>query len=211
MPQRLPEALLFDLGGVLVDIDFARALNAWAPYSRLSLAELRSSFTHDVQYERHERGEIEAAEYFAHLAKTLHLSANLCQIEQGWNSIFVGEIVRTRRLVENMRAHLPCYAFTNTNASHMKTWSRLFPSVVGAFDRIFASHELGLRKPDRSAYDQICQRVALPAASIVFYDDLPANVAAAVDAGLQGVLVRSPTDVASSLQSFGYEVDAGEA
>lgn len=176
MPPRPPEALLFDLGGVLVDIDFGRALNAWAPYSRLSPVELRSRFRHDVQYERHERGEIDAAEYFAHLAKTLDLSADLDQIEHGWNEIFIGEIAQTRRLVESMRARLPCYAFTNTNASHMRTWSRLFPRVVGAFDRIFASHELGLRKPDRRAYDRICQSVALPAASIVFYDDLPANV-----------------------------------
>ena len=119
MPTYAPEALLFDLGGVLVDIDFNRALTAWAPYSALSPAELRARFKHDLQYERHERGEIAAAEYFCHLANTLELKASPEQIERGWNAIFVGEIVQTRMLVETMRGILPCYAFTNTNASQL--------------------------------------------------------------------------------------------
>ena len=200
MTARTPQALLFDLGGVLVDIDFGRAISAWAPYSSLSSAELRKSFTYDFQYERHERGEIEAAEYFDHLAKTLQLDATHEQIEHGWTAIFVGEIRQTRVLVEAMRGILPCYAFTNTNATHMAAWSKLFPGVVGAFDKIFASHELGLRKPERAAFDRICHLTETPASSIVFFDDLPENVQAAKKAGLQAVLVRSPDDVATSLR-----------
>lgn len=204
MSIHTPEALLFDLGGVLVDIDFDRALRAWAPYSALSPAELRKRFTHDHPYERHERGEIAGAEYFDHLARTLQLTASAEQIELGWNAIFVGEILQTRMMVEAMRGVLRCYAFTNTNASHMAAWRELFPGVVGAFDQIFASHELGLRKPERAAFDRICQLTKTPAASIIFFDDLPENVEAAKEAGLQSVLVRSPADVATSLQSFGY-------
>ena len=147
---------------------------------------------------------MEASEYFGHLVETLRLTASPEQIERGWNAIFVGEILQTRMLVEAMRGILPCYAFTNTNASHMATWSKLFPGVVGAFDRIFASHELGLRKPERAAFDRICHLTGASAASIVFFDDLPENVQAAVDAGLQGVLVRSPEDVALALGPLGH-------
>lgn len=200
MTTRTPQALLFDLGGVLVDIDFGRAISAWAPYSALSPAELRTRFTYDFQYERHERGEIDAAEYFEHLAKTLQLDATHEQIEHGWTAIFVGEVRQTRVLVEGMRGILPCYAFTNTNATHMAAWSKLFPGVVDAFDKIFTSHELGLRKPERAAFDRICQLTGTPASSIVFFDDLPENVHAAKVAGLQAVLVRSPDDVAASLR-----------
>jgi glucose-1-phosphatase len=206
-----PKALLFDLGGVLVDIDFGRAISAWAPYSALAPDELRKRFKHDAQYDRHERGEISADEYFAHLSTTLQLTASTEQIEQGWNAIFIGEIQQTRRLVEAMRGTLPCYAFTNTNASHMATWTSLFPEVVGAFDRIFASHQLGLRKPERKAFDRICSLTGTPAASILFFDDLAENVQAAENAGLQGVLVRSPEDVATSLRSLGYSSAHGAA
>ena len=211
MSTRHPKALLFDLGGVLVDIDFGRAIAAWAPYSALTPDALRQTFKHDVQYDRHERGEITANEYFEHLAATLQLTATTEQIEQGWNAIFVGEILQTRKLVEAMRGILPCYAFTNTNASHMAAWSKLFPGAVSAFDRIFASHQLGLRKPELAAFDRICSLTDTPAASILFFDDLAENVQAAEDAGLQGVLVRSTEDVVDSLHSLGYAVPRSAA
>jgi glucose-1-phosphatase len=206
-----PKALLFDLGGVIVDIDFGRAIAAWAPYSALQPDELRQSFKHDDQYNRHERGEITANEYFEHLATTLQLTATVEQIEHGWNAIFLGEILETRKLVESMRGVLPCYAFTNTNASHMATWSRLFPDVVTAFDRIFASYQLGMRKPERKAFERICMLTGLPAESILFFDDLAENVRAAQDAGLQGVLVESPKSVATSLRALGHGCAPGAA
>jgi putative hydrolase of the HAD superfamily len=204
MPSHAAEAFLFDLGGVLLEIDFNRAIAAWAPYSALPADVLRKRFRHDVQYERHERGEITATEYFAYLATTLQLTASFEQIEQGWNSIYIGEILQTRELVESMRRVFPCYAFTNTNASHMATWTKRFPGVVGAFDRIFASHELGLRKPERAAFERVCALTGTSAASILFFDDLAENVQAAKDAGFQGVLVKTPEDVAAALRSFGH-------
>ncbi len=198
-----PKALLFDLGGVLVDIDFGRALQAWAPLSALSLKELQQSFTFDQAYQRHERGEISSQEYFEHLRSALQLSASLHEIEAGWNAIFVKEFRETREAVQRARRQLPCFAFTNTNASHMKRWSSLYPELVSSFDRIFASHEMALRKPERAAFDHICAAISLPAQSILFFDDLAENVEAARDAGLQAVHVRSPQDVAHALHVAG--------
>jgi putative hydrolase of the HAD superfamily len=112
-------------------------------------------------------------------------------------------MTETRALVERARQRLPCYAFTNTNASHMRRWSALYPQVVSSFDRIFASHLMGLRKPERAAFDHICCALALAPQSILFFDDSSANVQAARDAGLQGVLVRTPEDVADALHAVG--------
>lgn len=198
-----PQALLFDLGGVLIDIDFGRALAAWAPYSALPEAELRAAFRADLAYQRHERGEIGAAEYFDHLKAMLRLDASHQQIAAGWNAIFVGEITATRRLIEAQCGVLPCLAFTNTNATHMVAWQRLFPQVVASFDRIFASHQMGLRKPERAAFEHIAARTGFAVQRIVFFDDLLENVQAAAEAGLQAVQVRSPADVHRALQALG--------
>lgn len=204
LPLRAPEALLFDLGRVLIDIDFDRAIAAWAPYSALAPDVLRQRFKHDLQYERHERGEITAAQYFDHLATTLQLDASAEQIEAGWNAIFVGEIQQTRQWVESLKGVLPCHAFTNTNASHMACWSQAFPRVVGALDRIFASHQLGMRKPERAAFDRVCALIGKDAGAVLFFDDLADNVEAARQAGLQAVQVGSPDDVAAALMSLGW-------
>jgi putative hydrolase of the HAD superfamily len=203
MPTQPTHALLFDLGGVLVDIDFGRALAAWAPYSSLSVEDLARRFAFDLQYQRHERGEINASEYLDHLASVLELSATRAQIQSGWNAIFVGEITETRMMIESVRQTIPCYAFTNTNAAHMAAWSVLYPGVVGSFDRIFASHEIGLRKPDHAAFRHVAEAIGVAAGEIVFFDDLLDNVRAATEAGLRAVHVRSPEDVRHALREIG--------
>lgn len=203
---RKPDALLFDLGGVLIDIDFDRAFEAWEPISRLSLDEIKRTFAFDRAYQRHERGEISATDYYEHLSGVLQLENDHVAIARGWNAIYVGEIRETTAMVQTMRKQLPCYAFTNTNAAHMEAWSRMFPAVVDSFDEIFASHLIGLRKPEQRAFDHIAERIGVAHEAIVFFDDLADNVEAASAAGLQGVLVRSPQDVRRALCAFGFAV-----
>jgi putative hydrolase of the HAD superfamily len=52
------DALLFDLGGVVIDIDLGRAFTRWAAAAGTTVETIRSRFTFDAAYERHERGEI---------------------------------------------------------------------------------------------------------------------------------------------------------
>jgi len=196
-------ALLFDLGGVLVDIDFSRALQHWQAHSSLSAEALAKAFRFDPAYEQHERGQLSSEAYFAHLATVLKLSASAKEIEAGWNAIFKGEITETRALVQHAGRALPCYAFTNTNGSHMRTWSALYPEVVQAFQRIFASHEIGMRKPEADAFAFVCTAMRCRPESVLFFDDLAENVEAAQAAGLQAVQVRSPRDVERALRAAG--------
>jgi glucose-1-phosphatase len=192
-------ALLFDLGGVVIEIDFGRASLHWAAHSDLSLDELRRTFRFDLAYEKHERGEIEAQEYFAHLRKTLKLTGTDAQIAEGWNSIFIAEIPETVAMVERARKVLPCYGFSNTNPTHQAHWEAAFPRAASAFDRIFVSWELGLRKPERAAFEAVCDAMGVKPARVLFFDDTPENVEGARAAGLEAVLVTSPADVLRSL------------
>lgn len=201
-PEPPPEALLFDLGGVLIDIDFRRALTAWQRHSRLPAAALAAAFRFDDAYQRHERGEIGAAEYFQHLASMLQLDADHDSIAQGWNAIFQGTIVEAVELVRVARAHVPCYAFTNTNAAHMAEWQARYPEVPAAFDGIFASHQLGRRKPEAAAFEVVVDAIGVHPGSIVFFDDVAENVAAAGASGLQAVHVRTPADIRRVVSSL---------
>jgi len=201
-----PQALLFDLGGVLIEIDFARAFRAWQPISRLSLEGIAAAFKFDAPYERHERGEIGAPEYFDHLCSTLSLAKDHARVKEGWNSIYIGEIAETTAMLRFARKRLPCHAFTNTNATHQAAWSAQFPAVVNSLDRIFASHEIGHRKPEKRAFEHIANALGVPTGAMLFFDDLAENVAGARSAGLQAVHVRSPDDVRRALQAIGCAI-----
>ena len=148
-------ALLFDLGGVLIDIDFDRALQRWSHSSQLPLVEITRRFSMDEPYRQHELGEIPASDYFAHLRQLLEIEASDEEIAHGWNAIFVGEIAATIDCIATAREDLPCYLFSNTNPTHQAYWETAFPAALDSFQQIFVSSEMGLRKPDRAAFEAI--------------------------------------------------------
>ena len=202
-PPGKVEALLFDMGGVVIDIDFDLAIQSWARQSHLSIEEIRSRFSMDAAYERHERAEIDASEYFEHLRNTLELEASDEEISNGWNAIYVGEITRSTNGIAIARAQLPCYLFTNSNPTHQAAWMAMYPRVMARFDGIFVSSELGLRKPERAAFDAVAEAIGLPLSAILFFDDTLENVEGARSAGMWAVHVQSPEDLRQALVELG--------
>jgi putative hydrolase of the HAD superfamily len=71
------------------------------------------------------------------------------------------------------------------------------------FDRVFVSSEIGLRKPERAAFEFISREVGVAAGSIMFFDDMLENVTGALAAGLLAVHVQSPADVQDALRRLG--------
>jgi glucose-1-phosphatase len=206
LPQISPnsaDALLFDLGRVVLDIDFSRAFSCWGRHAgcepeklvgRLSLGELNH---------RHERGEISDAEYFAGQCAAMGIALSDAQFLEGWNAIFAGEMPGIAQALARAAKKLPLYAFSNTNNAHVAHFRVVHADVLGHFREIFLSSSIGLRKPDAAAYDHVVRAIGVPAERIVFFDDSADNIAGARARGLVGVHVRSPDDVAQALAALG--------
>jgi HAD superfamily hydrolase (TIGR01509 family) len=193
------EALLFDLGGVIIKIDFGRCLRRWATSAGCAVEDIASRFTFDAAYEDHERGTIDAAEYFAGLRRSLSLDLTDDALLEGWNDVYVGPDAEVVDLLVQARTRFPLYAFTNTNPSHQTVWSRLFARELEVFDSIFVSSEIGHRKPDRAAFEAVASMIDVSPSRILFFDDGPENVEGARKAGLQAVHVTSADSVRAAL------------
>jgi len=196
-------ALLFDLGGVVVEIDFDRAMTAWTPHSRLPAARVRELFAFDEPFRHHETGRLDDAGYFAHLRELLALDCDLAQVEAGFNAILIREIRQTVQLLAELRGRVPCYAISNTNPAHVRHMRRAFPGLLDRFDHVFTSHEIGHRKPQPEAFGHVLRALGLPPQEVLLFDDLEPNVEAARRLGLQAVVVRSPEDVRRALAERG--------
>lgn len=192
-------AVLFDLGGVVLDIDFDRALAAWRPHSRLPPQRLRELFAFDEPFRQHETGRLDDAGYFAHLRQLLALDCGLADVEAGFNAIFIAEIRETVALLGALRGRVPCYAISNTNPAHVRHMRRAFPGLLDRFDHVFTSHEIGHRKPQPESFRHVLRAIGLPAPEVLLFDDLAPNVEAARALGLQAVLVQDPADVREAL------------
>ena len=196
-------AVLFDLGGVLLTIDWERAFAAWAPHSRLPLEGIRKRFSFDEPFRRHETGHLPDEGYFAHLRQLLELECEPGQVRAGFDAILAGEIAETVRMLEAIRGRVPCYAISNTNPSHLARMGSGFPGFLDRFARVFASHDIGHRKPHPESFEHVLRAIGLPAREVLLFDDLEPNIEAAAALGLQAVLVKSPADVRQALVERG--------
>ncbi|HXN15305.1 MAG TPA: HAD family phosphatase [Usitatibacter sp.] len=195
------DALLFDLGGVVIELDWARAFERWAAASGERADTLRERFSFDLPYERHERGEISASQYYASLRASLRIDIPDRQFAEGWESIFAAEVIATVRLLNALKDRVPLYAFSNTNLAHYRVWSQRYARALSVFRKVFVSCEMGKRKPERAAFEEIARDIGVPMERILFFDDSGENIAGARAAGLRAVQVRSAHDVERALLS----------
>lgn len=202
------DALLFDLGGVLVEIDFDLVCARWAELAGVPMEHVRARFTHGPEYQRHERGEIDMAAYAGSVRRDLGIALEDEPLTEGWQRVFVDAIEPTVALVRELRGRVPLYVFSNTNATHHAFWRERYAEALEPFDRIFVSSEIGARKPEREAYERVTRAIGVPAGRILFFDDSEANVQGARDMGMQAVLVRTPDDVLRAVGHWRDVVDA---
>lgn len=80
---------IFDLGNVIVDIDFNRVLGAWSDFSRVPLATLKQNFAMGETFHQHERGEISDEAFAERFCREMGLSLSYEQFSHGWQAVFV--------------------------------------------------------------------------------------------------------------------------
>jgi putative hydrolase of the HAD superfamily len=196
------EALLFDLGGVVFGIDFESACSHWATHAGVPAETIKSRFRVDQWYERHERGEIGAAEYFDVLRDTLGITISDEQFAAGWNAIFQEESAEVFELFQHLSARIPIYAFSNSNAIHQEFWERKYAKTLALFREVFVSCELGLRKPEAAAFRHVTACIGAEPEKVLFFDDTRENVDGARNIGMPGIQVRSITDIRTNVTEF---------
>ncbi len=197
------DALLFDLGRVVLDIDFSKAIACWSGHAGCTPDTIVARFVRDEAYRHHEVGKISDEVYFDSLRRDLGIDISDAQFLEGWNAIFAGEMPDISTLLPRAAKHMPLYAFSNTNRPHVEYFSKEYADLLGHFRELYLSSSIGLRKPDTEAFDHVVAAMGVPASRIVFFDDLAENIDGARAAGLTAVHVTSRTDVANALKALG--------
>lgn len=80
---------IFDLGNVIVDIDFNQVLGAWSDLTRIPLATLKQHFTMGEAFHQHERGELSDEDFAAAMCHEMNMPLSYEQFAHGWQAVFV--------------------------------------------------------------------------------------------------------------------------
>jgi putative hydrolase of the HAD superfamily len=195
----------FDLGGVLIRIcrtweeGCARAgVPVRDPQARASTTLARHQLIVDYQ-----TGRISGDEFAQRVSAALnHLysSEEIMIVHHAWMH---GEYPGVFDVIQDLnRAGAITAALSNTNHEH---WLALpaFPAFMSLRHR-YASHELGLHKPDPAIFTEVERRLAsegVDTTAILYFDDLSENVAAASNAGWIAVQIDHAGDTAEQIRA----------
>lgn len=196
------DAMLFDFGGVIIEIDFDRVFARWAQLAHADAARVKARFSHGDAYQRFEIGAIGAAEYFDSLRHDLDIDLDDAAFADGWQRVLGPEIPATVAALRRLEPRVPLYLFSNTNALHYETWSARHAAALAPFRRQFLSFRMGMRKPDRDAFEAVARAIAVAPERILFFDDTVANIEGARAAGLRAVHAPTAEDVAHAISPW---------
>lgn len=198
-----PELAIFDLGNVVFRVDWQPMFDSWSNTSGVAALDLKKRFQFDESFAEFERGEISGSIFHKRLCKTLGVQLSYERFVAGWNAIYQEPISEVEFALSNLRGKLQVVAFTNTNKVHSMVWPERYRKVLTNFEHIFASSDMGLRKPEAEGFKQILDTCGVKAERSFFFDDLQLNIDAASRLGLNAILVDSPKVVSSELIRLG--------
>ena len=166
---------IFDLGNVIVDIDFNRVLGAWSDFSRVPLATLKQNFAMGETFHQHERGEIGDEEFAERFCQEMDLPLSYEQFSHGWQAVFVAIRPEAIDIMHKLRKQgHRVVVLSNTNR---------LPTTF------YLSQEMGMRKPEARIYQAVLQSEGFTAADAVFFDDNADNIEGANQLGITSILV----------------------
>lgn len=202
--------LVFDLGGVLVDVappdrTFAD-LAARSDTSAERLASLlRERFTQQPfsLAERFQTGELDEQAFHAALNRELKTPLSFAELTAALEAMLLGERRDTTALLARlaMRYRIACYS--NTNATHWRHIARHF-AFFDYLERAFASQEIGFAKPDRRGFDAVASALGAAPSACLLIDDREINVEGARAAGWQALLFDNAVQLENDLAARGF-------
>lgn len=133
---------IFDLGNVIVDIDFKRVLGVWSNLSGTPLAVLSDRFAMGEVFQQHERGEISDEDFAGKLCDEMGIALSFEQFATGWQAVFVAlrpEVIDIMQRLRNEGHRV--VVLSNTNRLHCNYWPQHYPEVAAAADHLYLSQD----------------------------------------------------------------------
>ncbi len=190
--------IIFDFGGVIIDLHMDRTFHAFSKLSGIPTQEIINSYLDQRFLFDYEMGLISDEEFRVKMAEYLKIPLQKQEIDAAWNEMLgiipVSRISRIKWLSEKYRVYL----LSNTNAIHEVAFNQILRNSTGVnqlddlFHQTFYSHKINLRKPSKDIYNHVLSEGNLNPEESVFLDDTLENVNAALSVGMNAIQIKSP-------------------
>lgn len=200
--------IVFDLGGVLMNIDFKRTFDA---FEIIGFRGAEQAFQ-DPEINRlcmdFEIGVYCSIEMRRKFREISGFKCTDSQFDKAWNALLIDFPPERIRRVQQLAKKYKTYLLSNTNPIHARHFNaelgRNFgiESMDHLLDKAWYSHILGFRKPDERIFNKVLKASRLNPAETVFIDDLEMNVKVAETVGMKGIHVNGEYTILEALAEY---------
>lgn len=189
------ENIIFDLGGVLLDIDYNRTRNAFEKLGITDFDQMYSQADANQLFQKLETGKISEQDFYKELNHCTGLNLSPEDIRNAWNAMLLSFRESSLQFLDNIRPKYKLFLLSNTNYIHLTSFNEIFQNkkrdkpFEKYFDKVFYSCAIGLRKPDIVCYKWILNQLNIEGGKTLFIDDSVQNIEGAKKAGLQTILL----------------------
>ncbi len=190
--------LIFDLGNVIIDIDYQRAMQLITQELSPEHHERVNSFYLTDFHKEYEVGKIDSPTFREEVRAYFQQDWSDEKVDLLWNNLLLKIPEKRLKLISELREKFQVGVLSNTNAIHIQAVNQILQDDHGLenfdpiFDWVFFSHEMGLAKPHPEIYEKMLLELGTSGDRVIFFDDLLANVEGAKAVGIQAVHVTGP-------------------
>jgi epoxide hydrolase-like predicted phosphatase len=203
------KAIIFDLGGVVVELDFSRFFKDVIEMSPLNMPNSTLLLEFWRQSDTYHQGKMSNEDFYKQACELLQTCAiDQQQFFNSFNSVIShirGDILD---LIEKIRTNnkIKVLCLSNVNFSHWQYLKQLYPKILESFDDYILSFEVHLTKPDTRIFDLAINKTGCKPREILFIDDGLNNVRSASEKGINGIKFTNLENLRLELKKFDIKV-----
>lgn len=203
--------LIFDLGGIFINLDYDLTKHAFRQLGARDFFDNFPEAYNKSLLRDFEVGKLSAKDFRREMREKFSLPhVSDAEIDGAWNAMLLDVMHERINLLSELKQHYRLFLFSNINEIHEHGVSALFKNdndcknFLGIFDRVYYSHHVGFRKPDRQSFERIILENNLSASDTLFIDDLADNLVGAKEARLNTHHLLPADCMRSALREHGY-------
>ncbi len=199
--------ILFDLGGVLLNIDYHRTSRAFVDLGITNFDELYSQAKQSDVFDKFETGELSDSDFRDFIRQSANLNLEDHHIDKAWNAMLLDFPLERMVLLEKLKDDFTLILISNTNRIHVRAFTEIINNHFGmkrfetVFDKLYYSSSIGRRKPDTSTFEWILSENSLNPKDCLFIDDSVQHIHGAKGANIHCFHLSEDYDIVELLRN----------
>lgn len=200
--------IIFDLGGVIINLDIPATISAFNQLSTVPFQEIYTQARQTEIFDLFDRGQISDYDFFSRLRAELRYQGVDEELLKAWNAMLLDVPAHRLDLLVQLKLQYRTFLLSNTNETHIAAFERDLYRVHGVknfrdyFDDVIYSSRVGMRKPDEEIFRMLLNKHQLDPAETIFIDDTEQHVKGAGRCGIKSYLLPKGMEVGDLLREL---------